>query len=26
VDTFEALLRQTQRPAVAGPRDLCVND
>ena len=25
VDTFEALLRQTQRPAVAGPRVLCVN-
>ena len=25
VDTFEALLRQTLRPAVAGPRVLCVN-
>ena len=25
VDTFEALLRQTQRPVVAGPRVLCVN-
>jgi len=25
VDTFEALQRQTQRPAVAGPRVLCVN-
>jgi tRNA threonylcarbamoyladenosine biosynthesis protein TsaB len=25
VDTFEALLRQTQRPAMAAPRVLCVN-